>query len=134
MSLDVYLYLPSEESPREEMIIIERDGILESVSRESWVVSVPHHPYEIYTANITHNLGQMAAEAGIYKALWRPEEIGIRYAKQIVPILEKGLRALKHNPEHFKAFEGKYESLLRFVERYLHECRGNPEAFLRASR
>jgi hypothetical protein len=27
---------------------------------------------EMYSANITHNLGDMASEAGIYEALWRP--------------------------------------------------------------
>lgn len=29
----------------------------------------------IYDANITHNLGEMAAEAGLYEALWRPAEM-----------------------------------------------------------
>ena len=30
---------------------------------------------EVYGANITHNLGKMAAEAGIYEALWRPYQL-----------------------------------------------------------
>ena len=30
---------------------------------------------EVYSANITHNLGGMAREGGIYQACWRPEEI-----------------------------------------------------------
>lgn len=34
---------------------------------------------EGYSANITHNLGAMAEAAGIYLALWRPEEIGIKW-------------------------------------------------------
>lgn len=33
-------------------------------------------PTEVFSANITHNLGEMADKAGIYKACWRPEEIG----------------------------------------------------------
>ena len=37
-------------------------------------------PEGAYSANITHNLGKMAEEAGIYKHLWRPEEIGITKA------------------------------------------------------
>ena len=28
----------------------------------------------VYQANITHNLGKMAEEAGIYKALWRQKK------------------------------------------------------------
>jgi len=29
----------------------------------------------------------MAEKSGIYYALWRPEEIGCKYAKDIIPIL-----------------------------------------------
>lgn len=28
-----------------------------------------------WSANVTHNLGKMAAAAGIYEAMWRPEEL-----------------------------------------------------------
>ena len=45
---------------------------------------------KIYWANITHNLNKMAGEAGIYEALWRPEEIGVKVAADLIPILEKG--------------------------------------------
>lgn len=34
-----------------------------------------HGESEVYWANITHNLGKMAREAGIYTALWRPGEM-----------------------------------------------------------
>ena len=44
----------------------------------------------VYDANITHNLGKMAGEAGIYEALWRPEEIDKTKASEIVELLEKG--------------------------------------------
>ena len=30
-------------------------------------------PHSVFDANITHNLGKMAGEAGIYEALWHPE-------------------------------------------------------------
>ena len=33
----------------------------------------------------------MAKEAGIYKYLWRPEEVGCKYAKDIIDKVEKGL-------------------------------------------
>jgi len=58
----------------------------------------------LYWANITHNLGEMADKAGIYKALWRPEEIGAKYAKDIIEIVEKGLSDLKARPEYFEQF------------------------------
>lgn len=34
-------------------------------------------PAEVFSANITHNLGAMAEAAGIYRHLWRPEEVGV---------------------------------------------------------
>lgn len=37
-------------------------------------------PTEVCALNITHNLGRMAKEAGIYQHLWRPEEIGVTKA------------------------------------------------------
>jgi hypothetical protein len=78
----------------------------------------------LYWANITHNLGKMAGEAGIYKALWRPEEIEAKYAKDIIEIVEKGLADLKARPEYFEQFNspngwGMYEHFVPFVEKYL---------------
>lgn len=49
----------------------------------------------VYSANITHNLGKMADEASIYYALWRPDEIGITKAGQLIIPLREGLLLLK---------------------------------------
>ena len=57
---------------------------------------------EVFTKNITHNLGAMAREAGLYMALWRPDELGILQAKDLIPLLEADLPGLKNNPEVFK--------------------------------
>lgn len=89
--------------------------------------------------NITHNLGRMANEAGIYEALWRPEEKGWKYAKDIVPILEKGLADLKANPEYFERFNapngwGMYEHFVPFVESVLETYKEYPEGQLEVSR
>ena len=93
----------------------------------------------LYDGNITHNLGKMAIEAGIYKALWRPEEIGKIKAGEIVEILEKGLSDLKKRPEHFKKFNspngwGMYEHFIPFVEEYLDACKKYPDADIKVSR
>ena len=53
----------------------------------------------VYDANITHNLGKIAKEAGIYQALWRPDECGITTADQLVPILGPGLRGCRGHLE-----------------------------------
>lgn len=94
---------------------------------------------ELYWSNITHNLNKMADEAGIYKALWRPDEVGITKASQLIEILETGLLDLKSRPAHFKQFNAKngwglYEHLVKFVEEYLYACKENPEANVSVSR
>jgi len=94
---------------------------------------------DLYQANITHNLGEMADKAGIYKALWRPEEIGAKVANDIVEILEKGLNDLKTRPEYFKQFDspngwGMYEHFVPFVEEYLNACKEYPKAIINVSR
>lgn len=94
---------------------------------------------EGYWANITHNLNRMASEAGIYEALWRPEEIGITRAEQLIGPLTNGLALLKSDPERFEQFNapngwGMYEHLVSFVEEYLNACKDNPDAEVRASR
>ena len=93
----------------------------------------------VYDGNITHNLGKMADEAGIYHHLWRPEEIGIHKAEQLIEPLERGLAFLKSDPERFRPFDapngwGKYEDFVAFVQDYLAACRENPDANVSASR
>ena len=94
---------------------------------------------ELYWANITHNLSKMAEEAGIYKALWRPEEINAIRADQIILPLTKGLALLKSDPERFKKLNapngwGTYEHFVPFVEEYLNACKENPYAIIEVSR
>jgi len=96
-------------------------------------------PVEVYTSNITHNLSLMADEAGIYKHLWRPEEIGITKAEQLVQPLEEGLKLLKSDPERFRKFNapngwGVYENFVEFVEGYLAACKEYPDATVEVSR
>lgn len=94
---------------------------------------------QVYWANITQNLGEMADKAGIYYALWRPEEIDIKKGKDIIEILEKGLLDLKSRPHYFEKFNspngwGVYKHFVPFVEEYLEACKQYPEAFIETSR
>lgn len=113
----------------------------------------------VYWANITHNLGKMAGKAGIYEALWRPHRLKPGYnipendresewkfedenttmAKDIIPLLERGLTDLKSRPEYFEKFNspngwGVYEHFVPFVEKYLEACKEYPEAVIEVSR
>lgn len=112
MSLDVYLTIPSDRS--DETI-------------------------ELYWANTTHNLNKMATEAGIYQACWRPEEIGITKAEQLIEPLTKGLALMESDPPRFEAFNspngwGLYENFVPWLRRYLKACQEYPNADVRASR
>jgi hypothetical protein len=85
--------------------------------------------------NITHNLANMADEAGLYEALWRPGENGFILAKDIIPILKSGLEKLKEEPEKFKKLGasngwGTYEGLVSFVEDILENCEKYPNGKL----
>lgn len=93
----------------------------------------------IYDANITHNLGEMAEQAGIYQHLWRPEVIGITKASQLIDPLQTGLALLKSDPARFEKFNspngwGMYADFVLLVENYLAACEANPDAIIEVSR
>jgi hypothetical protein len=94
---------------------------------------------EVYEANITHNLGQMADAAGIGDHLWEPEKLGITTARELIEPLGQGLALLHGEPERFKQYNpengwGDYDGLVRFVTNYLAACVANPDANVRVSR
>ena len=96
-------------------------------------------PTCIFDYNITHNLNKMAMEAGIYEYLWRPEEIGITKAEQLIEPLTRGLALLESDPARFEKFNhesgwGTYENLVEFVRSYLEAAIENPDAEIYASR
>jgi hypothetical protein len=97
-------------------------------------------PTVVYSANITHNLAGMAGAAGLYLALWRPEELpDVKVAADLVPILCAGLERLRSEPDHYRRFEatngwGKYENFVRFVEEALDACQRFPYATVETCR
>lgn len=108
-------------------------------------------PVSVYSRNITHNLGKMAdavkfgvewsgdEDLTLYHVLWRPDEHGFKYAKDIADLLDIGWNILLSEPEYFKTYNppngwGSYEGLCDFVYNYRNACWDNPEAELRISR
>lgn len=92
---------------------------------------------EVFSSNITHNLGEMARQAGLYEALWHPDAGEYKTASQIIPVLEKGLADLKARPEFFAQFNarngwGMYKHFVPFVEKVLVACKENPDAEIEA--
>jgi hypothetical protein len=96
-------------------------------------------PHEVFSSNITHNLVDIAKEAGIYTHLWRPEEIAIDYARQLVEPLTEALNLLKETPDRFIRLNpqnrwGSYDVFVKFVEDYLKACKEHPSAEIGISR
>ena len=94
---------------------------------------------EVFDYNITHNLTRMAEAAGIYKYLWRPDEIGITKASQLIEPLRGGLQVLRSDRERLEKYNpengwGDYHGLVRFVTNYLNACEDRPDADVRVSR
>lgn len=93
----------------------------------------------LYSTNITHNLRQMAEEAGIYKAVWYPEEVGITKAGQIVELLKTGIGLMMSDPERFKKHNapngwGTYDNFLPWLQEYLIACQNYPDTDISVSR
>jgi hypothetical protein len=75
----------------------------------------------------------MAEAAGIYKACWRPEEIGITKAAQLIPLLRDGLDKMLADPAKYEAYNspngwGLYKNFVPWLQDYLRACEENPDA------
>lgn len=145
MSLDVYLTLAEARIPRTGSgIFIRENGVTVEISAEEWnrrnpdrePVTISYDSEEtdrVYHGNITHNLNTMAGEAGIYRHLWHPDEIGITHAVELIEPLRIGLSTLESQPERFRTFNpdngwGDYDGLVKFVRDYLAACEQYPQA------
>ena len=153
MSLDVSLIMKEKQVRKPSSgIFVRENGETKEITLGEWIVRNPSKPYpqvkfeqeevetnEVYSANITHNLNTMATEAGIYEYLWRPDEIGVTHATELIEPLRQGLHKLKSEPEKYKKFNpdngwGTYEGLIRFVENYLNACYEYPNATIEVDR
>jgi hypothetical protein len=86
--------------------------------------------------NITHNLGRMWSEAGVYDALYNSEG---QTAKSVLPILHEGLRLMIADPERFKKFNahngwGLYEHALPWLGELIKEFEEYPNGIIGVSK
>lgn len=151
MSLDVYLITKEPQIKKASSgIFVRENGQTKEITQEEWNAKNPNsepvkfeqeetETNKVYSANITHNLGEMASAAELYYPLWRPEEINISKAKQLIVPLAKGLESLIEKPDYYKTFNpengwGTYDGFVSFVENYLKACIDNPDADVEVSR
>ncbi len=98
----------------------------------------------VFELNITHNLAKMASVVDIdgrslYYYMWKPKDLGIRHAGQLVVPLKKGLEILKDDPEKFKKYNppngwGSYDKLVFNVLQLIQACEEDPYADISTSR
>lgn len=165
MSLNIYLKIKFPTVKRGTGIFIRDKGqnrelSIEEVKEKFPEATIEEYEYEseyIFDYNITHNLTDMAEEADLYKALWRPyllkphtkfdnydsemafEDSQTIYAEDLIPYLEAGLHKLHSNPEYYKKFNpkngwGNYDSLFSCTRHYLDACKSRPKALVEVSR
>ena len=89
--------------------------------------------------NITHNLGEMAEVLGIYKLLWRPEELFISEARELIEPLKEAIEKMEKYPARYKKHDsengwGTYENFLPWLKEFLRDCEVNPSAEVVSSR
>jgi len=100
--------------------------------------SVPDNREEAHWQNITHNLGPMAAEAGIYDCLWHGPANGFKTAGSLIEPLTKGLGEMIKDPARFKAFDasnkwGTYDQFVPWLSELLKACTEYPDCEISVS-
>jgi hypothetical protein len=90
-------------------------------------------PTIVWEGNITHNLVDMAMQAGVYTPMWHPEKLKIHTASELIPYLEVNLPLIIKNHKSLKKWNppngwGSYENLLKFTSEYLDNCKKYPDA------
>ena len=149
MGLDIYLHAASAfATTGRSGIFIREAGRQREITREEWdrlqpgrepaVACVPEQTTVLFHAHITHNLGAMAAAAGIYAEVWRPEEAGIKKGEDLILPITQALMRLYGEPELYKRHNpengwGSYETFCGFLEEYLAACYRYKEARIEAS-
>jgi len=140
MSLDISL---SYRQPR--LSDIEIDGTPVTYTRLYDALGITENrelefeSVQVFDTNITHNLNKMAEAANLYTYLWRPEELNITTAQQLIAPLLEGYRLLVSNPMQFKILNpangwGTYEGLVKVVYDYYLACVDYPSATVWVSR
>lgn len=125
MSLDVYL----NSKPKKVRLTCSECGRPHTVEKSE----------NLFQQNITHNLGEMAQHAGLYEYLWRPGDVNIHRAADLIEPLQNGLYELESFPETYMKYNpsngwGTYYNLVDFVKKYLSACCEFPGALVEVNR
>jgi len=88
----------------------------------------------VFELNISHYYRPIAANAGIDQYIWRPFELGINKAEQLIEPLQIGLTLLETVPAQFETFHGEnFNQFVGQLRTYLEACKANPNAEVSAT-
>lgn len=139
MSLDVYIKF---KEPKQSNYFLEHPYIYTRLTEyDKQNFTIEHY----WSANITHNLGEMASnvpieDTNLYMICWRPEEINIKTVKEILPLLIKGIHYMIDHRKELEQFNspngwGTYNGFMKFLLNYKQACEdNNPECEIEVSR
>lgn len=94
----------------------------------------------VHSQNITHNLGKMAQEAGIYRHLWHVDTLYINpRARVLITPLKNAIKDMESRPDHYSRFNAKngwgtYEQFLPWLKKLLAACEEKPSGKIEVSR
>lgn len=141
MSLDVYIHF---KKPRSSNYFLEHPYIYDFLSDAD---RAAFYETDCWSANITHNLGEMAAHVpvffnnvtNLYQACWRPEEMPITNTDDMLRCLTQGLMYMIANRKELLKYEapngwGTYNGFMKFILNYKQACEDNPDCLISASR
>jgi hypothetical protein len=92
-----------------------------------------------FRKSVTHNLVPMAKACGCYTYVWRPEEVGIHFAYQMLHMLRSAIKYASSNPKILSEHNpyndwGNYDVFLMFLQDYLKGCERYPATRIHISR
>lgn len=93
----------------------------------------------MWSANMTHNLNKIAIEAGVYECLWRPDEIGVKYARDNISNLRFALGFFYSKYDELKKLNppngwGDIDGLIEVTQDFLKACMEYPNAIIECDR
>lgn len=93
----------------------------------------------MWSANMTHNLNKIAIEAGVYECLWRPDEIGVKYARDNISNLRFALGIFYSKYDELKKLNpsngwGDIDGLIEVAQEFLKACMEYPNAIIECDR
>ena len=145
MSLDVYIKYKEK---KQANYFLDHPYIYDDLTEGD---KSAFHEEEYWSANITHNLGNMAdhipvklngIETTLYYICWRPEEIRPAIKVNTDTVLEglmQGIAYMLTNRKELLQYEapngwGTYNGFMKFLLNYKQACEDNPDCEIEVSR